>query len=162
MCWNIFPGCSVKYLQVLIGVNKCWKCSLQHVHVKCRHNVLVSPSIWYYVKHMENHIVTLYASALHYVNHKLVNLDVHTTFLFPELQLYAYTHTIWLRFLITCEWQSFLSATMLVTERLLLVSGQLQQLFDTVVEPVSECSIKSYSYFNIIISMPETVTDHLL
>ena len=65
-------------------------------------------------------------------------------------------------FLITCEWQSFLGVTMLVTERLLLVSGQLQQLFDTVVEPVSECSVKSYSYFNIIISMLETVTDHLL
>ena len=53
--------------------------------------------------------------------------------------------------LITCEWQSFLGVTMLVTERLLLVSEVT--LFDTVAEPVSECSANSYSYFNIIISM---------
>ena len=53
--------------------------------------------------------------------------------------------------LITCEWQSFFGVTMLVTERLLLVSEVT--LFDTVAEPVSECSANSYSYFNIIISM---------
>jgi len=58
-----------------------------------------------------------YASALHYVNHKLVKLDVHTTFLFPELQLYACIAHHMTTCLITCEWQSFLGV-----ERLLLVS----------------------------------------
>ena len=82
--------------------------------------------------------------------------------------------------LITCEWQSFLGVTMLVIERLHAAGFWTVTLFDTVAEPVSECSANSYSYFNIIISMLnlspsalqilsyliismlETVTDHLL
>ena len=35
---------------------------------------------------------------------------------------------------------------MLVTERLLLVSGSYDSYFDTVAVPASTCSVKSYGY----------------
>ena len=119
--YMLFSGCSVKYLQVLIRVNKCWKCSLQHVHVKCRHNVLVSPSIRYYVKQMENHNITLYISTA-LCQPQIGQLGcAHNLFVSRVATLCMHEHHM-TTCLITCEWQSFLGVTMLVTERLLLVS----------------------------------------